>query len=339
MLAPPLARQEIATIFAEHGDRLTITTTGGSGVIEMVVDGDGPEFTAVSPDDNTVTRPSRLTFSFEVRDDDSGLRHDGESIISNDGDRTEINPDGDHALHNEPLSVDPGTAVSANGKSADIDVNVAVNPRNGTESGLSAWDDISASGTWSMAGNRAGVAYSFTASGADRDDAYYLYQLEATDRAGNTSMTDADSDTEDEAEPYVFRVDDTEPDLADVRTGITWNSEDDAEEVDRSYVALTFSDGDTGADALGDVDTDNITVVGHTIVGVIHPSERPVHQPEHGMMAMRPADRTGSGQPRQPAVSGVGAGGQSEERGDVTSARKAPEPQPAASLQAVTCNC
>ena len=271
--APPV-QQEIATIFANHGDRLTITTKG-PGVIELVVDGEGPEFTSVSPDDNAVTRPSRLTFSFEVRDDDSGLRHDGESIISNDGDYDHINPDGDHALHNEPLSEDPGTAVSANGRSADIDVNVVVNPRNGT---TVTYDDISASGTWSMVdGSPAGVAYSFTASGADKEEADYLYQLVATDRAGNTAMTDADSDTESAAEPYVFRVDDTEPDLVEVRTGITWDSQEDKETVDRSYVALTFLDGPGGGpDALGDVDTDNITVVGHTIVGVIHPSEAPV---------------------------------------------------------------
>ena len=274
--AAPPAQQEIATIFADHGDRLTITTSGGSGVIELVVDGEGPEFTSVSPDDNAVTRPSRLTFSFEVRDDDSGLRHDGESIISNDGDYDHINPDGDHALHSEPLSEDPGTAVSANGRSADIDVRVVENPDDGTGGDpLTEGTDISASGTWSMSGNRPGVAYSFTASGADRDDSHYLYQLVATDRAGNTAMTDADSDTEDAAEPYVFRVDDTEPDLVEVRTGITWDSQEDKETVDRSYIALEFK-ADATADALGDVDTDNITVVGHTIVGVIHPSERPV---------------------------------------------------------------
>ena len=272
--APPV-QQEIATIFADHGDRLTITTSG-SGVIELVVDGEGPEFTAITPDDNAVTRSSRLTFSFEVRDDDSGLRHDGESIISSDGDYDEINPDGDHALHSEPLSEDPGTAVSANGRSADIDVRVVENPADGMGGApLTESTDISASGTWSMVvGSPAGVAYSFSASGADRGDSHYLYQLVATDRAGNTAMTDADSDTENAAEPYVFRVDDTEPDLVEVRTGITWDSQEDKETVDRSYIALEFEAG--GPDALSDVDTDRITVDGHTIVGVIHPSERPV---------------------------------------------------------------
>ena len=272
----PLARQEIATIWAKHGDRLTITTTGSSGQIELVVDGDGPEFTAITPEDNAVTRPSRLTFSFEVRDDDSGLRHDGQAIISNDGDYEEVNPDGDQHLGSEPLSVDPNTAVSSNGSAADIDVNVAVNPMSTGETPTPAgYADISASGEWRSAANRAGVAYSFTASGADRDDGPYLYQLVAKDRAGNESKTDAVTDTENTAEPFVFRVDDMEPNLIDARTGISWDSEKNQEKVDRSYVALRFADGELGQDALGDVDMDNITVVGHTIVGVIHPRKAP----------------------------------------------------------------
>ena len=127
---PPAVQQEIATIFAKHGDRLTVTTSAGSGQVQLVVDGDGPDFSAVTPADNAVTRPSRLTFSFEVRDDDSGLRHDGEAVISPDNDLQEINPDGDAALGSEPLSINPKTAVPANGASADIDVNVATNLRN-----------------------------------------------------------------------------------------------------------------------------------------------------------------------------------------------------------------
>ncbi|MXY59331.1 MAG: hypothetical protein F4Y96_02320, partial [Chloroflexi bacterium] len=260
----------IAQIPAKHGDRLTVTTSGGAGQLELVVDGEGPEFTAITPDDNAVTRPSRLSFSFEVRDDDSGLRHDGESVISPDGDRQEVNPDGDQHLASEPLSEDPDTAVPANGAAMDIKVNVAANDLNADTPAPT--DDISASGTWRMAGSRAGVAYAFSASGADRDDGNYLYQLVATDRAGNTRKTDAVTRTEDEAEPFVFRVDDAEPSLNanGVRTGISWDSATDREIVDRSYVALEF-----GEDALGDVDMDNITVVGHTIVGVIHPSAAP----------------------------------------------------------------
>ncbi len=264
---------EIARIPARHGDRLVITSPGLSGQIELTVDGLGPDFSAITPDDNAVTRSSRLAYGFEVRDDDSGLRHDGESVISRDGDLQEINPDGDQILSSEPLSVDPNTAVPANGAAADIDVNVADNPEDGTDAD---YDDISASGQWRMAGNRAGVAYSFSASGADKGNGPYLYQLRARDRAGNWTVTDADDTTPVTDEPFVFRVDNVDPYLSQVRTGITWDADNDREEVDRSYIALEFTGGANGnADALGDVDTGNITVVGYNIVGFIRPNEAP----------------------------------------------------------------
>ena len=270
-IARPEATQEIATIFAKHGDRLTVTTSAGSGQVQLVVDGDGPDFSAITPEDNDVMRSTRLTYSFEVRDDDSGLRHDGEAVTSVDGDLTEINPDDDHNLGSEPLSTDPDTEVPANGPAADIDVQVLRNPGNGSGSEVE-YDDISASGTWSIAGGRAGVAYSFTASGADKGDDSYLYRLSARDRAGNWNTTDADDGQNSPGnQPYVFRVDNKDPELMVARTGISYNREKDEEKVDRSYIALEFTDG-ASPDAIGDVDTNNITVVGHTIVGYIHPS-------------------------------------------------------------------
>ncbi len=272
----PAAAQEIATIFARHGDRLTVSVPGQSGTVDLTVDGDGPDFSAITPEDNDVVRSSRLEYSFEVRDDDSGLRHDGEAQLTPDDDYEEVNPDGDPHLETEPLSKNPGASVRANGPAADIDVNVADNPMSITHTpGTVSWEDISASGTWRIAGSRAGVAYVFTASGADKGDDDYLYQLRARDRAGNLSVTDADDDRDAPGDqPFVFRVDDEEPDLMVARTGISWNSEDNKEEADRSYIALTFTSAG-GADAIGDVDTDSITVVGHSIVGYIHPSAAP----------------------------------------------------------------
>ncbi len=265
----PGDRQEIATIFARHGDRLTVTTDGGSGQVQLLVDGQGPDISAVTPEDNAVVRPGRLTFAFEVRDDDSGLRHDGEPVTSPDGDLREINPDGDANLASEPLSKDPGTTLSSvNGAAQDIDVNVLENPMDGSVTRAS-YTDISASGSWRTAASRAGVAYSFTASGAGRGDDDYLYQVVALDRAGNETVTDAD-DRANGDQPYVFRVDDEDPELQFARTGISYDTEDNEEVVDRSYIMLDF-----GGDALGDVDTNNITVVGSTIVGLIHPTKAP----------------------------------------------------------------
>ena len=262
----------IAQIPARHGDRITITIPGQSGSVGLTVDGDGPDFSAITPEDNDVTRSSRLSYGFEVRDDDSGLRHDGEAQLTEDDDYEEVNPDGDQHLESEPLSEDPGAAVRANGPAADIDVHVAVNPMSTAPNpDAVTYEDISASGTWRIAGSRSGVAYAFTASGADKGDDPYLYQLRARDRVGNWSETDADDDRDAPGnQPYVFRVDNEDPVLGEARTGISWNSEDAEEEVDRSYIALDF-----GGDAIGDVDTNSITVVGHSIVGYIHPSTAP----------------------------------------------------------------
>ena len=270
-VTPAGSQQEIATIHARHGDRITVTAGGRS--VDLVVDGDGPDFSTITPEDNDVAESRDTVFSFEVRDDESGLRHDGESVTSNDGDPEHVNADEDQTLHEEPLSVRRGGTLSTNGASADIKVNVLENPLNADTSAPTAADDISASGEWSMAGSRPGVAYAFRASGSHLDDASYLYQLTARDRAGNMTTTDAvpDSSINDDDEPYVFRVDDVDPELTVARTGISWDSEDNEETVDRNYIALEFR-----GDPIGDVNLDSITVVGHTVVDYIRPAAAPV---------------------------------------------------------------
>ena len=260
--------------------------------MQLTVDGEGPEFSAVTPDDNTVTRKNHLGFSFEVRDDDSGLRHDGEGIITNDGDFKEINPDDDQQIEGEPLSEPVSTAIPGlNGPAADIDVNVILNPKTNDDkvsildddtSTTPNFKDISASGAWRMAGNRAGVAYSFSASGGYGDGSY-LYQLSAKDRAGNVNKTDALSDT-DAKDPFVFTVDDTAPDLKEARTGIGYDTAKNKEKIDRSYIALDFD-----TDALGDVNMQSITVAGHTVVGVVHPGKAPRINRGETIIASKPA--------------------------------------------------
>ena len=285
----PEEQQEIATIFAGHGD--TITVEVGSSSIELTVDGEGPEFSAVTPEDNAVTRESKLILGFEVRDEDSGLRHDGEAVMSPDGDYRLVNADKDHDDFDEPLST---KVTRGNGKSRDIDVNVLPCSEFTCESGdLTLPDkDMSDTGTWEMVGNRAGVAYAFTAKGSG--DGAHLYQLVAKDRAGNKSTSDADRDMDDD-QPYVFRVDDADPVLSSARTGISYNTEKDAEEVDLSFIALEFNDGRPNGDAIDEVNTDYITVVGHTIVGVVHPSEAPRIRRGDSAESLKPSDPSGDG--------------------------------------------
>ena len=56
------------------------------------------------PENGSAWRSSRLDFEFEVRDGDSGIRHDGELVPSTDGDDTQVNGDGDQDTAGEPLT-------------------------------------------------------------------------------------------------------------------------------------------------------------------------------------------------------------------------------------------
>ena len=96
----------------------------GAGEMTVDVDGEGPDVTGITPEDLSYLRPASLQYSFVVRDEDAGLRHDGESVITQDGDYTEVNPDGDHATTREPLSTPSGGQISVNGEAAEIDLKV-----------------------------------------------------------------------------------------------------------------------------------------------------------------------------------------------------------------------
>ena len=87
---------------------------------ELHVDGTGPEFATITPPDKTIQDSSRLRIAFTVRDDGSGLRHDGEFINMPlaDTDPERSNADGDQAYESEPLS-------DVDGASEDIAVLIA----------------------------------------------------------------------------------------------------------------------------------------------------------------------------------------------------------------------
>ena len=92
-----------AQITARDGDKLTITAD--TWVQELYVDGTGPEFSNVAPANKTIQDSSTLRVAFTVRDDGSGLRHDGEDNgTGGDTDPNRSNLDDDAAYHTEPKS-------------------------------------------------------------------------------------------------------------------------------------------------------------------------------------------------------------------------------------------
>ena len=125
---PALAPQQIP---ARSGDTLTIRIASDTNVIELVVDGDGPTLSNVTPEHNTIQESDVLRVAFSARDELSGLRHDAEQVLSEgpnyptgDGDATVSNLDRDNFESNEPIS-DP------DGRSTDI--NVWFGPDSGVE--------------------------------------------------------------------------------------------------------------------------------------------------------------------------------------------------------------
>ena len=198
-----VSQDTTASILARHGDRITIDVAG-AGAVTLEVDGEGPELIDITPEDLSYVRSRSLDYSFVVRDDDAGLRHDGELVITADGDYTHVNEDRDHTTTGEPLSVPSGGQISVNGEAADIDLKVW-----GKGDNFNTAQDITDTGRWTLLGNRPGVAYSFLADTTDLDEGTYYMEVSAFDRVGNVTVSDALD--EEGSQPYLFTVDDTDP--------------------------------------------------------------------------------------------------------------------------------
>ncbi len=166
----------LAALRARDGDRIAITAQGVGSAIELVVDGEGPEFRVYSPLPDSYFRSVVVNFSFDVRDDGAGLRHDGEFETSADGDPRVVNTDGDQLTSQEPRSTPDGGAADIHaylsregGGAVDI-----------TPYGSNGWRVIETGAAYALS-----VDVNLGGSGA------FDLEFEATDRAGNTTIADS----------------------------------------------------------------------------------------------------------------------------------------------------
>ena len=167
---------ELAALRARDGDRLAVTARGVPSAIELVVDGEGPEIRVYSPQPDSYLPSVVVRFSFDVRDDGAGLRHDGEFEPSGDGDPRMVNVDGDQLTSGEPRSTaDGGTAdihaylSRAGGSTLDI-----------TPYGSNNWQAI-----------ETGAAYALSVDVNVGGSGTFNLEFEATDRTGNRTVVDA----------------------------------------------------------------------------------------------------------------------------------------------------
>lgn len=251
--ADGVTQSEIASILGRHGDTVTISIAG-AGQVSLEVDGEGPDLDEITPEHDSAWRSGRLDFSFEVRDDDSGLRHDGELVRSADGDDTQVNGDRDQVTSGEPLTLRSPGQISVNGKAADISLRVG------------SMSDITDIGRWTLLGSRPGVAYEFSARGNNFDEGRYVMEVTAKDRAGNETMSVGWYDDDDMPQPYTFTIDDTEPSVRAVQAGVGYDTREEKEVPDRKSIMVDF-----GEPLRSGIDHEQFTVSAHRVVGIVHP--------------------------------------------------------------------
>ena len=237
---------------ARSGDTLTIRIARDTNVIELVVDGEGPTISDVTPEHNTIQDSEVLRVAFTARDELSGLRHDAEQVLSEgpnystgDGDPTVSNLDKDNFESNEPISDRDGRSTDINvwfgpvaGKAAvkddeDTDEDEASEQVNGVifskfgNIGSGGASDISIGATdkWTVA--EVGREYDFrltyvlsssfgglTIAADSTTPVFWL--VEARDRAGNVTRTDAVVGDDEGAAgdtPYRVTIDQKAPEL------------------------------------------------------------------------------------------------------------------------------
>ena len=251
--------EALGLIPARHGDTLRITVAGVQGSVDVTVDAEGPEFSEISPEDGVYLDSNSVKFQFVVTDEDSGLRHDGElDYTRGDLDARAFNLDDDQFTNGEPRS-------DANGAASDIGV---VFGSNGVGEG---GEDMSRYGSagWDQRGDRAGVSYDMEMTIAGREEGLHHWYLEASDRAGNTTRTEVEDD--DDRDDFRLWVDVSNPEFGSARTGISYDTGDRKEIVDRSSIAVTFTHGNRGLDDVMNIDADKFLVEGVEVVGAIQP--------------------------------------------------------------------
>ena len=239
------ARDEIA---ATDGQRIDVTDSEGT-VISLTVDAEGPEITAITPTNKAIQKSTTVTYAAIVTDTASGLRDDSED--PGDDGNTTTDDDSDGITTAEPLANSAGAAV-------DINVYTQLST-NGTDGST----DRSASATSGWTSVTDGFSFSFN-QGAHAAQDHFFY-VTATDRAGNTTRTDADGDTSG-SQNHKITVDSRKPTIDSATTGTGWDTADEEEETNNAAIKLVFKD--TGASSTDGIDATTVSASDFVMDGV-----------------------------------------------------------------------
>ena len=298
--------QPAAVMAARDGDTIEITVSGVRGRLTLTVDGDKPTLSALTPEDGGTTNNARVTLGFTVSDDGSGLRFDAEDGLSGDGDSSPANGDNDQR-YNEPLASRSG-ADPGNGASEDIQVYYAGDEDGITDTVTDSTDSPCDSACMRTLGVQppppgdAAFATEFEAEEYSRFGTNgwtevalgrtyrlamvlnsqsfdgYEWMVVAKDRVGNTATTDGNDD-EDGPQPFTFDLDNEDPMISTVRTGVQFDSSSNPpkEKANRAWIALSIVNEDDGGEDRVDrssVQASDFTVSGATVVDAVVPTNK-----------------------------------------------------------------
>ena len=298
--------QPAAVMAARDGDTIEITVSGVRGRLTLTVDGDKPTLSALTPEDGGTTNNARVTLGFTVSDDGSGLRFDAEDGLSGDGDSSPANGDNDQR-YNEPLASRNG-ADPGNGASEDIQVYYAGDEDGITDTVTDSTDtpcDSACMRTLGVQPPPPGVAAFATEFAAEEYSRFgtngwtevalgrtyrlamvlnsqsfdgYEWMVVAKDRVGNTATTDGNDD-EDGPQPFTFDLDNEDPMISTVRTGVQFDSSSNPpkEKANRAWIALSIVNEDDGGEDRVDrssVQASDFTVSGATVVDAVVPTNK-----------------------------------------------------------------
>ena len=276
-------RQAAAVLSSRDGDTIEITVAGVRGRLTLTVDGDEPTLSALTPENGGTTNSSRVTLGFTVSDDGAGMRFDAEDGLSGDGDSSPANGDGDQR-YNEPLT--SGTQGSP-GNGATEDIQIYYNADELTDASMDAGFQYTDSEEFSFYGTSGwtevalGRTYRLAMVLNSQSFSKYEWQVLAKDRVGNTVTTDGDDD-ETGDQPFTFTLDNEDPMINLVRTGVKFDSSSSPpkEKADRSWIALNIVNEDTTANEdrvdRSSVDASDFTVSGATVVDAVVPTNKKV---------------------------------------------------------------
>jgi hypothetical protein len=283
-------------ITATDGQRIDVTDSEGT-VISLTVDAEGPDITSITPSNKAIQKSTTVTYAAIITDSASGLRGDNEDP-GQDGNSDD---DADGITTAEPLAAASGAAVDIN-----VYTQLATDGTDGST-------DRSASATSGWTTVTDGYSFSFN-QGAHAAQDHYFY-VTATDRAGNTTRTDSDSDTSGD-QNYKITVDSKKPTIDSATTGTGWDATDEEEESNNAAIKLVFKD--TGAASTDAIDATSVAASDFVMDGVTISS---VHVNGSEVYLHLDADLAGDAKPEFQMLAGAisDAAGNTNASQDITS--------------------